>query len=317
MRPLRLVQPGAGAIRPALLVYNLTAELDQAVKNELGPDVAILNDTRAPSKGPDGVLHHPDYGPGLIDPLPEVLAFWAVKLGAFLSPVVLAGFSAGGKGPRTQIEQGFLPDGICICDGTHASRPPLAGQIDPWVEWLGLASALESAFPGRPPPACVFSHTQIPTSSVLSTRETLQLVVDALAGAAMAPDLAVHGEAPVTSWKVGNGRIYSYPGADAQAHVHQATVVMAPLLRHTFQLVDPSALCGKNFSGAPVCQLPEDFEPPPASKPGGVPPAAKPPQPGQDAPAEIEPSTGGALPSFAAVALGVSTLLAMRRVLGG
>lgn len=249
---LRVVQAGQGVFRPLAVLYNIDIAMDAMMREYLGPEVAILAQTIAPSGG-----KHPVYDFPFIAPLHEVLLSHMSKLGVIaFGPVVLCGFSAGGGGPRSQLREGATPDGICILDGNHASNPPFVkDQIDPWRRYFDLARDGQVS--------CICTHTAIKTGpSVLSTTATLELIT----GVPMPAPAPGRVSADIGQGKL---RVYGYGGVDAAAHSYQVTHVAAPMLRQTFRLLSPS-LCVTQG-----CDLP--FEPPPPPPPGKG-PAGKPPK---------------------------------------
>ena len=248
MLGFRLVQEGEGSPRALVVIYNLAAggknrTIDKAITDAVGPRVAIINQTIAPSG-----IHHPDYSvtQGKIAPLPDVVAAWRGKLGAELGPVVVAGFSAGGKGVREQLK--YDPAGAFVADGTHASDPPdWANQILPWHPILAMATAGARAL--------VLTHTMIEPSGYLGTRETIEHITGQ----------SHRTDRPATTFDVGNARVYSYPGADAAAHVHQATKVFAPKLAETLKLIDPKLCIGGSCGPTPGPGPGSPGQPPPAT----------------------------------------------------
>lgn len=256
-----IVQPGEGLIRPLLVTYALDVAMPQ-LQAALGPKVAILRQGVSSPPGKHAVFDFP-----AIMPLDELILTHLGKLGAVaLSPVVLGAFSAGGSGPRSQLREGFTPDGICILDGNHATDPPfVAQQIEPWRRFFSLARSKKVS--------CICTHTAIKTGpGILSTTATLEEIT----GVPMPPPSPSEGIAIDVS--DGFLRVYGYGGTDKAAHAYQVTHVAAPMVRQTFRFLNP-ALCA-----GPGCELP--FSPPPPPPPGkgaaGEPPAlelaeAKPP----------------------------------------
>jgi hypothetical protein len=194
-------------VRPLVIIYHLTAELDPAIRAAIPANVRALNIT-LPVVG----AHHPDYSlsAGAIAPLSQILGDEQARTESQFSPVVVVGFSAGGKGPREQILAGQPLDGTVCIDGSHATAPPDdLTQLEPWRLQLRAARSCARA--------AIWTHTQIQTEPpILSTRSTLELVTGL--------DLAT--DTPRASLVDGCARVYSYPGRDAAAHVHQAREVL-------------------------------------------------------------------------------------------
>lgn len=100
---LRLVQPGSGAKRPLVIVYHAGTWSDPLITSAAGPDACVVNDTEAPSKGLYASLDA-----GGIDSLPIAVAAAQELVGEVFqpSPLVVAGFSEGCEGVRSQLLAG-------------------------------------------------------------------------------------------------------------------------------------------------------------------------------------------------------------------
>jgi len=203
---LRVIQPGSGATRPLVLVYLQPLGSEGAFN--LDSNVAIVAD-----KEP-GQNDYPN-----VPPLDETLAALSQQLGATFSPVILAGFSAGGLAVRHLLNMGADPDAVVLADGTYGTdlaawtayaRKAIAGQR------VFVASYSSNVFmePARPSP-----WRNMRTITGFST---LPL------GPSASP---MPAGAPVTTTPVftqsGNAIVYSYPDLD---HESQGRKVLPTVL---------------------------------------------------------------------------------------
>jgi hypothetical protein len=210
---LKLMSPGRGEARDLLVVFHVdpSAKSVQADIINAAGDAIVVNETFAAFKS---LYASPT-------PLPKLME-WAVKeAGAMaIRRVVLAGFSEGCQGVRSQLRAGMRPEAVIACDGTHASRPPAAEHIQPWRALAERAKAGE----------CVFlaSHTRIHTE-YLTTRETLELIT----GWKLTEKMAFKAEGKLC--------VYSWPGNTAAAHIEQRRLALPKMVAEAFALLDGTA----------------------------------------------------------------------------
>jgi len=228
---LRMVQLGQGPVRPIVIVYNLTAELDDEIKKAAGPDAVIANDTRAPFQN----LY------SQISPLSDSIAEIQGKVGPTvrLGPVLVAGFSEGGSATQRVLALGGNPDAMVIADGSHAPLTPgtrtvAPHTIDGWTAYAEKARSGEKVL--------VASHTSLIYVETMPTpyASTWRVLRDATGfdlplgtGAAVvgrpADVPAIEGAGPVKHMNA-NLVVYSYPGADAAAHIYQAKYAIGMMI---------------------------------------------------------------------------------------
>lgn len=154
------------------------------------------NYTRFRGEGPDGII-----------PVEELGEHGAL---------ILAGFSEGCQGVRTQLNAGVLPSAVLAIDGIHASDPPEAWQIAPWRQTLERARAGE----------CFFLHTttEIPTFGYLSTRQMARLLWgDDVESRAEPYEL---GGVPCMMVQDGAAMLCLFDGQSAGSHVEQGRVIL-------------------------------------------------------------------------------------------
>lgn len=226
----RLVQKGAGDVRPLVIVYHLTAELDEIVRRACPPEALILNSTGAAFGGA-----YARVGAPAVQPLAAVRAY-AKSLGAFeLGRIVLVGFSEGCQAVRAHLTAGQWPDGALAADGSHASLPPSDVQIGPWKDMMAMAEGTDARF--------FASHTEIRTDRVkppyMPTRQVLERVTGWALGPATPEDdpTAPYGATGyvVRESETRHTRIRSYPGNAAKDHVHQAKLALPEQLQEMFE----------------------------------------------------------------------------------
>lgn len=208
---LRLVQKPASTEAPFVLVYHSGASDDSL--RSAAPGALICVDTGKPFSGYYGAT-----GPGKIDPLPEAIekaAELADVVGFTPSQIVLAGWSEGCQGIRTQLKAGHVPDAVVAIDGTHSSKPPAPDHIDPWRAFANKAKAGSVGF--------LASCSSIDPGSYNSTRETLRLITGFdLERSGPVDDPAVYEE--------GNCVVWSCDGTAAEDHIAQGRIVLPKML---------------------------------------------------------------------------------------
>lgn len=215
---LRLVQAGRGERRTVIVIYYLTAELDRRVREAVGPDPIIVNDTRPQAR----TAEYRGVGAGGILPLAQAVERARELSGALATgDVVVVGFSAGCQAVRSLLLHagGRRPDAVVTIDGTHAATPPADWQIDVWRKLAAEARRGELPW--------VATHTCIRPPTFESTRCVLELA---------------------TGWELPDGAegrrfegglaVWSYPGRDAAAHVEQARDVLPAAIAEALELLE-------------------------------------------------------------------------------
>jgi hypothetical protein len=208
---IRLVQAPDAADSPFVIVYHSGAK-DEALRRA-APGALICVDT-----GKGFSNYYGEIAPGKIDPLPEAISKGAqlANIDAY-SPrqVILAGWSEGCQGIRTQLANGAMPDAVVAIDGTHSSKPPSPKHIDPWRDFIARAKAGSGAF--------LSSCSSIDPGSYNSTRDTLRILTGF--------DLDRRG--PVNDpavYQEGNCIVFSCEGTAAQDHIDQGQVILPRML---------------------------------------------------------------------------------------
>lgn len=162
-----------------------------------------------------------------ITPLPDAVSEIADKIGRSgwqPNRIILAGFSEGAQGVRTQLRAGYDVSAAIAADGTHAAaNPDYPNQIKPWKDFADLAKAGDRVM--------IASHSTIPTP-YKSTRETLRLITGfPLAEAGTIDDPVVTEE--------GNLRVYSVDGTQAADHVLQGQVMLPRMISEALSGAPP------------------------------------------------------------------------------
>jgi len=215
--PLRIVQQGSGSSRPLLLVYHLNARNDDALRQASPSNALIVNDTTVGSSYADTA------------PLDQTIQTLKQMTGASsFSPIIIAGFSAGGFATRRILEQGGDPDALVIADGTYATAP------EGWAAWQAYAERAK-----RKERAFVTSNTSllVPSSTwhVLSAIAGVTLPLGNVAGRP-SDALMISGAGPA-HYQDGNFVIYSYPTNDMPGHQYQGDIVLPAMLREAFSRI--------------------------------------------------------------------------------
>ena len=217
--PLNLMSSGRGAARDLVVVYHCdqsAKSIQSDIANASG-DAIVVNDT-----GPAFASYY-----ATPMKLEQVKAWACREAGALaIRRVLIAGFSEGCQAPRAHLRAGARPDAVVACDGTHASNPPAAEHIEPWKAMAARARAGEAVF--------LASHTQIKPPTYLSTRETLELIT------------GWHLTEKEASHKEGNLRVYSWPGADAAAHIEQCRLALPTMIAEAIDMMDAGPLTDRS-----------------------------------------------------------------------
>ena len=142
----RLVQAGRLDQRDMVVVYNLAAFLDPALRQALGSRPVIVNVTCDPF-----TRAYAQVGQGKLASIEE-LDIWAKQeAGNFaLRHVVLVGFSEGCQGIRAQLVAGAAPSGVVLVDGAHSGWPNARPdfEITPYRKAFDRACAGNGLFVG-------------------------------------------------------------------------------------------------------------------------------------------------------------------------
>lgn len=208
---IRLVQKPDSTEAPFVLVYHSGASDDSL--RRAAPGALICVDTGKGFSGYYGAI-----GPGKIDDLPVAIekgAELAGVVGFNPTQVILAGWSEGCQGIRTQLKAGRMPDAVVAIDGTHSSKVPAPDHIDPWKDIISRAKRGAGAF--------LASCSSIEPGSYNSTRTTLRLLTGFdLERSGPVDDPAVYEE--------GNCVVWSCDGNTAQDHINQGQIVLPKML---------------------------------------------------------------------------------------
>lgn len=150
----------------------------------------------------------------------------ARKVGWPGGPLAICGFSAGClRGIRQRLREGAKPDAIIAIDGTHASLPPAAWQLDVWRPFIADARAGRRLF--------VATCTQQTYVEGLPGDERYMATVTLLRRLTGWP-LANPGPHPVGEYvSEGDLHVHSYASRDMDgtAHSDQQTRVLPEMLR--------------------------------------------------------------------------------------
>ena len=225
---MRIVQKGTGDVRPLLVCYFVSMELDDPIRLQVTPNTTIVNFTFPPNTGKYTAIgaHNPRLADLMLQLADEL------QCDGF-GPTVLLGFSEGCGGLRTQLLANQKPWAIIAIDGIHSSQPPADWQIDPWRKWayacgatLGPDGLGKEPVKGKPFLRVTFSQIQPPTYR--SVRQTMEQVC---AWGAMPPRESYPKGDPMWPgvpeiYRSGNFELWSWPGNDAAAHVYQAVAIL-------------------------------------------------------------------------------------------
>ncbi len=216
----RIVQLGAGNPRSLLLVYHLNARDDAALRSAMGSNALIVNDTTVGSNYAD------------TPSLAATIAGLQAQLGAVtFSPIIVAGFSAGGFATARILAQGGDPDALVIADGTYATTP--AGYAD-WQTYANRAMRGERVFLASNTSLIVASSTWHVLSAIAGV--VLPLGPNVANRPAGVPVLA--GPGP-SVYRSGNFIIYSYPTDSGAGHEYQGDTVLPMMLTQALTMLQP------------------------------------------------------------------------------
>ncbi|WP_437319404.1 peptidoglycan-binding protein [Sorangium sp. So ce385] len=212
---MRIVQMGSGEPRDLVLCYLVGPHMDAALRDALGPAPCVV--AYATGKTADNLdavtaavrdrLHLPTFG-----------------------RIVLAGYSLGCSGVRSRLleraQANSAVAALVLVDGTHASKPPVAWQIDVWRDTFARARRGELLVVATHTQQSYVEQLRSPETPFLSTatvlRQATEWPLDA-AGPVDAPAVRNDGQL----W------IYSYASKaiDAEAHILQQREVLPRVLR--------------------------------------------------------------------------------------
>jgi len=211
---LRVVQPGSGSVRPLVLVYLLPHD-DSAFR--FPANVAVVADTGPPQATLDVLQNYYAASVPLLD---ATLAMLTQQLGATFSPVVIAGFSAGGFAVKRLLTLGGDPDAVVLADATYGT------DLTAWTKYAQRAIRGERVFIASHS-SNVFMEPNRPSPwRNLRTITGFNLPLGDGPGVAPRPS-----DAPVTRvpavMRVGNAIVHSYPDL---IHSNQGVVVLPTVL---------------------------------------------------------------------------------------
>ncbi len=205
-----LQQQGHGEVRPLVVWYYLGSK---ELLDTLDSSCCVV------TSGADGKFHYINSDNPTLDSIKKT---YGERFNCSFSTVMLAGFSAGCQGVRTQLleNQVTKPSGLLVCDGVHSSEPPQQWQLDVWRDYLATCNAsLPKVSPSSSNGAIRWTCSNITPTGFTGTRETLNLVtgLDTQPGESL--------EDP-NIYQSGRASFLTFPGTDADAHIYQATTVL-------------------------------------------------------------------------------------------
>ncbi|WP_437550819.1 peptidoglycan-binding protein [Sorangium sp. So ce367] len=202
---MRIVQIGSGEPRDLVVCYLVGPHVDAAVREALGPAPCVIAyGTGKPAEGLDAVI---------------AAARDRLHISR-IGRVVLAGYSLGCSGVRARLlEQAQATSAIAalvLVDGTHASKPPVAWQIDVWRDAFARARRGELLVVATHTQQSYVERLEPPETPFLSTATVLRQATE------WPLDAAGPIDAPVVR-RDGQLFIYSYASKpiDAEAHIAQ------------------------------------------------------------------------------------------------
>jgi len=219
----RIVQKGSGAKRNLVICYYIGRYADHLIKSAVPETYCVINDTRTPTRRYTQLDTNMKTG---IMPLKHVVKWVQQELDFTVNKIITGAYSAGAQAIRTLLVNAKTgedyPVVTFVADGTHCSLSPQDWQIDYWKQYCNDAKQ-EKAI-------ALFSHTQIIPPTFTGTRDTLRLITGF--------ELIEKGTVtnPIVT-KDGLCEVWSYAGANAQAHRIQAQIVFAQLLAKCVKLL--------------------------------------------------------------------------------
>lgn len=240
----RIVQPGTGMKRLIVLLYLIHPDRDAAIRDALGPKPIILARTDDGDPGPALTYEEASIRHRLNLPPPT----------EYLAGLVLGGWSSGCSGVRKRLleidQDGWWKKQVrafALADGTHASFPPEAWQLDVWRPWIEQARRGNRCVDGGPNCVCdICSFRRRIQELTFAASHTYQTYVERLPGtrrytstvnvlrSLTGLDLPRPGLLSGPSEHHDNGlHIESYPSADidGSAHIRQQTETLPGMLR--------------------------------------------------------------------------------------
>ncbi len=162
---IRLVQAGRGAQRPLVVLYHAGPWSDPLVTDAAGPDACVVNDTEEPSQG---LYSKVDAG-GIENLATVVTQAQGLAGEAFTpSPLIVAGFSEGCEGVRSQLLAGYDPDVAICADGIQVQRNHSDADLQVWRDIVARARAGTRRF--------LVSHAFFSATRGLPVVETMRLI---------------------------------------------------------------------------------------------------------------------------------------------
>ncbi|XXX72361.1 peptidoglycan-binding protein [Sorangium sp. So ce134] len=212
---MRIIQTGAGEPRDLIICYLVGAHMDGAIRDALGPAPCVLAyDTGKPA-----------------DTLDAVVASVRDRLRlARVGRIVLVGYSSGCSGVRERLrEEGQASRSLAalvLIDGTHASKPPAAEQLDVWRDAFGRARRGEILVVATHTLQTYVEQLERPQGPFLATVTVLREVTG------WPLDDAGPIDAPAGR-REGQLWVYSYASGpiDAEAHILQQQKALPMMLR--------------------------------------------------------------------------------------
>lgn len=210
---VRLVSKSTNA-RFVLVLFHLTAELDQTIKGAVGPNVTIVNATGAPFSG---------YYAAIKD-INSIFSAAGLLPIHDESTLVLAGFSEGCQAVRSLLRAGLRPRAVVAADGTHAGWPVDEGSVIPWRDAFERAAVEDSPyiFAASHSGLTYVERLKPPQNAYASTLSVLRKVTGW--------DLTIPDDGGTHISTAGNAAIWSCAGADAPAHIRQGREVLPDML---------------------------------------------------------------------------------------
>ncbi len=215
---LRIVQIGSGQPRHLVLLFLVGESANHHLRQALGPKPCILADDKA---------NDPRDISGFVAEAERLC-------GVSIAGYVVGGWSAGVSKVRAMLGEECDPMALVLADGTHASKPPRAEQIEVWQPYVERGRAGKMVFVA----SHIFNtYVESLPSPYLSTVSTLRL----LTGWPLGYGGTV--ETPIEQHD-GELHVYSYTSSacDAPAHGAQLNHALPMMLaRHVRPLFDTAS----------------------------------------------------------------------------
>lgn len=214
---MRLVQQGQGDGRDFVVIYHLTSQLDQVIKDAFGPAPCIVNVTEEAGKSKYSAV-----GVGKLRTVDQLMLDAHVTRGG---RVVLIGFSEGCAGVRAQLKAGVYPDAVVAIDGTHSTLPVNPVDVSVWARPFEGARLGTGVFVGTHSGLTYVETLKAPHVPYACTHHVLELVTGWTLPLPRGEDVVrSEGNAHIIS----NGDGWDI---DPKAHIRQATEVLPRVIR--------------------------------------------------------------------------------------